>query len=98
MPMNEITRTKTDALMGKMVDTLSYLYCRWQDEKEYEQFSDYVTRMKTVFANKIKDIPMNNAVFVKGQKRPFGFQYDFEGWKVTLSVNSTEIKWKANKL
>jgi len=98
MPMNEVTRSKVNALMGKMTDTLSYLYFRWKDEMEYEQFSDYATRMNVVFSEKIKEIPMKNAVFVRGQKRPFGFQYDFEGWRVTLSANSREIKWKAKKL
>jgi len=38
------------------------LYERWQDEKEYEDFNDYVETFK-------KHIPET----IKGLKRPFGF-------------------------
>ena len=38
------------------------LYKRWQDEKEYEDFNEYVEHFK-------KSVPET----IKGLKRPFGF-------------------------
>ena len=98
MAMNDITKDKINKLMDKIIDNLSYLYSRWQDEKEYEDFADYIERMKSDFNRFCKEIPMKNAVFVKGQKRPFGFVFDFEGWRVALSINSSQIRWKAKKI
>lgn len=97
MPMNEITKKKVNDLMDKTAEKLCYLYSRWQDEKGYEDFKDYVVAMKKAFDAAIKDVPMTNAVFVKGQKRPFGFTFDFEGWQVKMGVTATCCKWSAKK-
>lgn len=42
-------------------ERLFYLYGRWQDEKEFEDFKEYEDDMKKCFENAIK-----------GTKRPFG--------------------------
>jgi hypothetical protein len=46
----------------KHSNMLFNLYGRWQDEKEYEDFDDYVSAFK-------KYVPS----VVKGLKKPFGF-------------------------
>lgn len=97
MPMNEITKKKVNDLMDKVGARLCYLYNRWLDEREYEEFKDYVTEIQKKFDEVIKEVPMTNAIFVKGQKRPFGFTFDFEGWRVIMSVNSSSAKWSAKK-
>lgn len=43
-------------------ELLFSLYERWQDERDYEDFNDYIKRFK----KSIKEI-------VSGSKRPFGF-------------------------
>lgn len=55
-----------------------YLYERWQDEKEYEDFNDYVTSM-------MQSMP-KGATLVKGTKRPFGVVINYGGNKVHISL------------
>jgi uncharacterized protein YeeX (DUF496 family) len=96
--MNDVTKKKVNDLMDKMGERLVYLYDRWQDEKEYEDFQDYIDAMKKDFEKYCKEAIMSNAVFVKVGKRPFGVTYDFEGWRVVLSSNASCVKWSAKKL
>lgn len=98
MPMTPITKKKVNALMEKVGAMLCHLHIRWQDEKEYEDFRDYVTEMITKFDEVVKEVPMTNAVFIKGMKRPFGFIFDFEGWRVKMGSTTTCVKWSAKKL
>lgn len=55
-----------------------YLYERWQDEKEYEDFNDYVKVM-------MKYMP-EGATLVKGTKRPFGVVINYGGNKIHISL------------
>ncbi len=98
MAMNEITKSKVNDIMKAMEITLVNLYQRWQDEKEYESWDDYIAHMKKLFAEMQKSTNTTNAVFVKASKRPFGFMFDFEGWQVVLSVKARSYGWKAKKL
>lgn len=98
MPMNTITKTKVNALMGLFTESLSHLYDRWQDEKMYEDWNDYIKVIKANFYEYCKKALMTNAVFVKGSKRPFGFTFDFESWRVVMSVSYKSLGWKAKKL
>jgi len=103
MAMNEITKNKVKEIMSLLQDTLCYLYNRWQDEKEYENWNDYIAHMKKAFENMeskvaLKSKCFENAYFVKASKRPFGMTFDLEGWRVVLSVTSTQYKWIAKKL
>ena len=52
------------------------LYWRWQDEKQYEDFNDYVGAM-------MKYMP-SGATLVKGSKRPFGVTINYGGQKVQI--------------
>ena len=96
--MNEVTKTKITSLFEKLENILSYFYSRWQDEKEYEDFQDYVDGVKKSFEKVVKEVPMKNAVFVSMTKRPFKIVFDFEGWKVSFIVTAKEYKWKATKI
>lgn len=98
MAMNEITKIKVNKMMDRFVERLSYLYSRWQDEKKYEDFQEYSDAMHLNFTEYCKELIMQNAVYIKCQKRPFGIVFDFEGWRVTMSITNKEIKCYATKL
>ncbi len=96
--MSEITKSKIESLNDSMSDTLYLLYWRWQDEKEYEDWNDYISVMKKKFETLIVSNNMQNAVYFSCGKRPFGIRFDFEGFRVTLFVNSTHFGWKSKQL
>ena len=62
----------------KILDKFSYLYHRWQDEKEYEDFSDYVDCMMKVMPN--------SAILVGGSEEPFGVTFKYGGRKVQIAI------------
>lgn len=74
-------------LLDKVEDMLDYLYERWQDEKEYEDFSDYEKVMRDAVGDG----------FIKATKRPFGFITQIEGfpYKSHVSINYQCISCKA---
>lgn len=63
------------------VRTFSNLYDRWQDEKEYEDFNDYIAVM-------MKYMP-NGATLVKGTKRPFGVVVNYGGATIHFALKVT---------
>jgi hypothetical protein len=62
--------------------TLSYLYSRWQDEKEYENIDLYL-------------MPLNKAANEAGvqltamTKRPFGVKFVADGTKFHATINGS---------
>ena len=96
--MNEITKYKVDALLAVISDDLCLLYWRWQDEKEYEDWNDYVNVMKLKFESLIIEHNMSNAVYFSCKRRPFGIVFDFEGFRFTIYANSTSYGWKSKQL
>lgn len=56
-------------------DLLINLYCRWMDERQYEDINDYAIPVRKFLAN----IP--EVVTVKMTKKPFGFRFDVSGKK-----------------
>jgi len=95
--MNEITKTKVNKMTDCMQDTIVNLYTRWLDEQFYEDFQSYINFMQKKFEEFKLQEYMKNAFFVKGSKRPFGFTFDFEGWRVTISTTTTRYGWKAKR-
>lgn len=81
----------SDNTIKNMVDStanvLCNLYERWQDEKEYEDFADYAKVMKES-AEKTPGIK-----FLKGTKRPFGFNFTYNKVRYELGVRA-----KGNRL
>lgn len=67
--------------------TMSYLYCRWQDEKEYEDIADY--------AKPIRPLLPAGMNFRRMTKRPFGFEFDIGTDAVySVFVNAKQYGWK----
>ena len=67
------------------------LYMRWQCEKEYEDFADYAA----AFKNHTREYCEENGVeiqFVKGTKRPFGFQFKVGTNKYQFKVTARECR------
>ena len=96
--MNEITKAKATFLFNAMQNTFDMLFGRWQDEKQYEDFKEYEAYFKKMFDQFIKEVKMENAVFLKASKRPFGITFDFEGWRFDFTATSREYRWKARPL
>lgn len=96
--MSEITKSKIGDLNSAFEEFLINLFWRWQDEKEYEDWNDYVSVMKKKFETLIAENNMSNAVYYSCSKRPFGVKFDFEGFRVTLYANSTSYGWKSKQL
>ena len=63
-------------MIGKLVNseavfnTFINLYDRWQDEREYEDFNEYVKVMQ-----KAVEKVVGSVTNVKGMKRPFGISF-----------------------
>jgi len=74
------------------VQRMSYLFSRWQDESEYEDFKEYAAEMKKAFA---KLYP--KGAFVKGTQSPFGFQFKLakEKFKVIMKVKGGQVNMTA---
>ena len=72
--MSEITKSKVDKLLAVISDDLCMLYWRWQNEKEYEDWGDYVSVMQKKFETLIVENNMSNAVYYSCKRRPFGSQ------------------------
>ena len=65
--------------MSKLVK-LSF---RWDNEKEYEDWSDYTTVMQDLINS------LEGFAFVKMLKRPFGVRFTFNGETYFLGVENT---------
>jgi len=98
MNMNIVTSKKIISLWEAMQNSLTYLFGRWQNEKGYEEFVDYIEAMKKDFVIATRETRTKNAVFVEGTDSPFCLVFDFEGWRVTISVSLNHYKWKAREL
>jgi len=67
---------------GKALDNLFALQSRWLDEREYEDFDEYVEVMK-------KHVP-EGYEFVKANKSPFGYTVKCKlGHKLQVKVATT---------
>jgi hypothetical protein len=73
------------AAMRKAADFLHQLYCRWLDEHEYEDFSEYQQVMKS-------NLP-TGAQFVKMTKRPFEVQFDLNGVRKYIKATTAKCVW-----
>ena len=62
----------------KCIEHFNNLYYRWQDEKQYEDFNDYVKSMMRVMPE--------GATLIKGSKRPFGVTFNYGGQKIEIAL------------
>lgn len=87
-----VTPAEFQEKLNKMMalPILDNLYCRWQDEKEYEDINDY----KVAFAKAAK------VNVVKATKRPFGFVVEFSelpGNQYHIIATARTSQWKRLK-
>ena len=64
----------------KLAKKLMYLYDRWQDEKKYEDFKDYVKAMDEA----------TDLTVIKGMQRPFGFHTVVDNRKFRIYLKLTK--------
>lgn len=79
-----------EKVMTEMADKVGYLYDRWQDEKEYEDFADYKAEACR-FCNE------KGYKYMKLSKRPFTLTLRFnDAIIMDLVVTARQIKtvWK----
>lgn len=76
-----------DAFMTEATKMLSYLYARWQDEKEYEDIKEYAKPL-TATAEK------HGLKIAKMNKRPFGCDVTINGKTYRVDVKATSMGWK----
>ena len=69
------------------VDYFTYLYSRWQDEKDYEDPAEYLESMK-------KRGLEHGVVVTKFTKRPFGCEFECDGKKYKLTIGSRQYAYK----
>ena len=70
--------------LDEVLEFMGYLYSRWQDEKEYENFNDYVQALE-------KKIDCN---MIRFTKNPFQAFFEIDGSNHWIKVTSTRISWR----
>lgn len=79
------TQKIVDSVFEKMEKTMTYLYARWQDEKKYEDFKEYVKHAE----KKLKEIEPS-ATFVYLTDDPFEMCYVCDGYSLVIEVSETD--------
>ena len=75
------TKNELLAMINSKVDFFGYLYSRWMDEREYEDFAEYVRAVQTHFST-----------CTSGKRRPFMFTIHCIEGKVEVHITSRYIK------
>ena len=80
-----------DRLVKKCQERLIEWYVRWSDEKEYEDWNDYVEAMKKIIPEDIE--------FVSASKRPFGFTVKItDTIGLSIGINSRTMTLKSVRI
>ena len=98
MPMNPESKDKVQLLNDALIDWMADIYGRWLDEKEYEEWKDYVAILRKSFEKEYRKLSLDGAYFLKASKKPFGFIFVYDNWQVMFYVNSKERGWKAKPI
>ena len=79
--------TRSKDLLEKVIARLGYLYDRWQDEKDYEDFADYKGNIKRLLNDE-------GAKFIGLKQRPFELTYEdaYADRKVIVRATSKQFK------
>lgn len=67
--MTSKTKGIADRVVDATIEILCYLKDRWQDEGAYENWADYVQKMKDTVDG------IEGVEFISMSKRPFGFKW-----------------------
>jgi hypothetical protein len=76
-----MTYPKAELFYEKSIGLMENLYNRWQDEREYEDFNDYVKPLQPIAAECGVEI-------VSMKKRPFSVVFTSDGKKFAAVVTS----------
>lgn len=98
MPLSEDTKNMVGKIFKGMETCLVNLWCRWQDEKEYEDWADYEKVIKQTFEDIAQKVGVTGATFIKAVKRPMGAIFEYEGWSFQLKMSSRDYDCSARKL
>jgi hypothetical protein len=82
--LNEPSERAADffnALCTTHLDSVSYLFNRWQDEQEYEDINDYKPRFD-------KHAEEFGVTITKMSSRPFGFIFTVDNRTYTFTISS----------
>ena len=71
-------------LVEKQLGYLEYLYVRWQDEKGYEDWEDYIKAIKHRY-------PDN---FVRATNSPFVIYLKYQEYSVKITIGNILSKWE----
>lgn len=72
--------------MNSIMERLCYLYSRWLDEREYEDFAEYAKVMSTMLPAEM--------TFGKASKRPFGFTFSMNDKTWQVSLTARNMSWR----
>lgn len=85
--MTDDTRARLQGVYDATVDRLAYLYGRWLDEREYEDFSDYEAAIRAA-------VP-GGVTVTQVIRRPFGFRFTIgDGAVYQMAVTTTRAAIK----
>ena len=84
---NEVRKAQAAKFFMKVADTVTSLYERWLDEKEYEDINDYKAPIEAI-AKKF------DVQILKMTKRPFGFQFRLHGAYYVVTHTTTALSYK----
>jgi hypothetical protein len=79
------THTQARALYQDIKPLFENLYCRWLDEREYEDIQDYRKVLQDAIDG--STVP---AKITKMLKRPFGFRFVIDGTPCQISMKGGE--------
>lgn len=81
-----LTEVVGEEHLNKMLKHLGYLWERWQDEKEYEDWKDYIIAAKKVLPK--------DCIFISLSKRPFEMKFKLSDGRVAyIKITSREASW-----
>jgi hypothetical protein len=75
------------SFFNKIEKTMITLFCRWQDEQEYEDINDYAKPLE-------KPLKELGGTMVGMVKRPFGFKFEIEGAMYQITINARKYGYQ----
>jgi len=92
--MNPLTKSHINTIFEKMQEPILYLFGRWQEEREYEDWADYEQKMREEFAKVSSHVA---ALIIKCTKRPFGLTFIIDGWEIVFKATASEYRWAGRR-
>lgn len=90
VPTSDANKVSLDAMSAAMHENFDYLAGRWEDEKEYEDITDYASHI-------MKFLP-DGFILTKMSQRPFGFYFTIGNGAVYFYyATSKTVGWKQVK-